>query len=232
MISVCIAIYNGRKYLREQLESIICQLSPDDEVIVSDDGSTDGSLDIIASFKDPRITVYANGGEHGCVGNFSNALDHARGEYIFLADQDDVWLPGKVRTVMQYLEGGVDLVTHNARLIDGEGKDLGSDYFSRMHDGTGFWINFWKTRFLGCCMCFNRRVLEKSMPIPPKVACHDYWIGMVAARHFNVRFIDDELLLYRRHGGNASSSSEQSTESWWYRLVEKRGYLLWKILFR
>lgn len=232
MISVCMATYNGEKYIKQQVESILCQLSANDEIIVSDDGSKDDTLGIIKSLNDPRIHIYINEGKHGFVGNFNNAFLHAKGDYIFLSDQDDYWLPGKVKTVMGYLTNGIDLVTHNADLVDGEGRYLGSDYFSHLHSKTGFWANMWKTRFLGCCMCFNRKVLDKCMPMPKHIVAHDYWIGMMALKHFNVKFIDDKLLCYRRHGGNVSPSSEKSNESWWYRIVEKRGYLLWKIMFR
>lgn len=232
MISVCMATYNGERYLKQQLESILCQLSADDEVIISDDGSKDQTFSIIESFHDPRIHVYQNEGVHGFVGNFNNAFQHVKGDYIFLSDQDDVWMPNKVKTVMKYLTNSKDLITHNAQIIDGEGNDLGRDYFSRLHNKTGFWANLWKTRFLGCCMCFNRKVLDKCMPMPLGVTGHDYWIGMMALRHFNVKFIEDKLICYRRHGGNVSPSGEESHESWWYRIVEKRGYLLWKIMFR
>ncbi len=232
MISVCIATYNGEKFLKPQLESILSQLGTDDEVIISDDGSRDGTLALIESFNDPRVHVYKNEGVHGFVGNFNNAFLHVNGDYVFLSDQDDVWMPNKVKTVMKYLENGVDLVTHNANLIDSDGQDLGSDYFSHLHNKTGFWANLWKTRFLGCCMCFNRKVLDKCMPMPLGVAGHDYWIGMKALRHFNVKFVEDILLCYRRHGSNVSPSGEESHESWWYRIVEKRGYLLWHIMFR
>lgn len=232
MISVCMATYNGEKYVRQQVDSILCQLSAEDELIVSDDGSKDDTLAIIESFSDPRVHIFINEGNHGFVGNFSNALSRAKGDYIFLSDQDDYWMPGKVKTALGYLTSGIDLVIHNAELVDGEGQLLGNDYYSCMHNKTGFWANIWKTRTLGCCMCFNRKVLEKSMPMPKHIVAHDYWIGMIALKHFKVKFIEDKLLCYRRHGGNVSPSSEKSNESWWYRIVEKRGYLLWKIMFR
>ena len=232
MISVCMATYNGEKYVRQQVDSILCQISAEDELIVSDDGSKDDTLAILKSFSDPRVHIFINEGKHGFVGNFCNALSRAKGDYIFLSDQDDYWLPGKVETVMGYLTNGIDLVTHNADLVDGEGQSLGSDYFSHLHHMEGFWANLWKTRFLGCCMCFNRKVLYNCMPMPKHIVAHDYWIGMYALKHNKVKFIDDKLMCYRRHGGNVSPSSEKSRESWWYRIVKKRGYLLWTILFR
>ena len=232
MISVCMATYNGEKFIKEQIDSILSQLSDDDELVVSDDGSKDRTLDIISSYNDKRIRILHHSAPHGFVHNFENALGNAKGDYIFLSDQDDYWIPGKVKTAMGYLTSGTDLVIHNAELVDGKGQPLGTDYYSCMHSKTGFWANIWKTRTLGCCMCFNRKVLEKSMPMPKHIVAHDYWIGMIALKHFKVKFIEDKLLCYRRHGGNVSPSSEKSNESWWYRIVEKRGYLLWKILFR
>ena len=232
MISVCMATYNGEKFIKEQIDSILSQLSDDDELVVSDDGSKDRTIDIISSYNDKRIRILHHSAPHGFVHNFENALGNAKGDYIFLSDQDDYWMPGKVKTAMGYLTSGIDLVIHNAELVDGKGQPLGTDYYSCMHSKTGFWANIWKTRTLGCCMCFNRKVLEKSMPMPKHIVAHDYWIGMIALKHFKVKFIDDKLLCYRRHGGNVSPSSEKSNESWWYRIVEKRGYLLWKIMFR
>ena len=232
MISVCMATYNGEKFIKEQIDSILSQLSDDDELVVSDDGSKDRTLDIISSYNDKRIRILHHSAPHGFVHNFENALGNAKGDYIFLSDQDDYWMPGKVKTAMGYLTSGIDLVIHNAELVDGKGQPLGTDYYSCMHSKTGFWANIWKTRTLGCCMCFNRKVLEKSMPMPKHIVAHDYWIGMIALKHFKVKFIEDKLLCYRRHGGNVSPSSEKSNESWWYRIVEKRGYLLWKIMFR
>ena len=232
MISVCMATYNGEKFIKEQIDSILSQLSDDDELVVSDDGSKDRTLDIISSYNDKRIRILHHSAPHGFVHNFENALGNAKGDYIFLSDQDDYWIPGKVKTAMGYLTSGTDLVIHNAELVDGKGQPLGTDYYSCMHSKTGFWANIWKTRSLGCCMCFNRKVLEKSMPMPKHIVAHDYWIGMIALKHFKVKFIEDKLLCYRRHGGNVSPSSEKSNESWWYRIVEKRGYLICKIMFR
>ena len=86
-ISVCMATYNGEKYIAEQIRSILPQLSEDDEVIVSDDGSSDATLDIVRSFNDPRIRIVQNELEHGYTKNFENALNHANGDIIFISDQ-------------------------------------------------------------------------------------------------------------------------------------------------
>jgi glycosyltransferase involved in cell wall biosynthesis len=110
MISVCMATYNGAKYIKEQMDSILCQLGKDDEVVVSDDGSTDSTLDIVAEYGDSRIKIVRNTGAHNFIRNFENSLKAAHGDYIFLADQDDVWLPDKVAKIMQILRGGTRTV--------------------------------------------------------------------------------------------------------------------------
>ena len=105
MISVCIATYNGARYIGEQLASILKQLSAEDEVVVSDDGSTDGTLDIVRSFNDRRIRIVDGPRRHSPTLNFEWALRNAKGEYIFLADQDDVWLPDKLKAATDMLRG-------------------------------------------------------------------------------------------------------------------------------
>lgn len=229
MISVCMATYNGGRFIREQIESILVQLGADDELIVSDDGSKDDTLDVIASFDDPRVKVFHNEGRHGFVWNFENALVRAKGDCVFLADQDDVWKPNKVATVMSYLTK-YQLVIHDAELIDGEGRPIGKNYYSCLHQHTNFLHNLWKTRWLGCCMAFRREVLDYCLPFPPKTVGHDYWIGMLGMTRFSYCFMSEVLMSYRRHGDNASRSSEKTTNSFYYMIFTKRGYLLKEII--
>ena len=231
MISVCMATFNGGKYVREQIESILPQLDISDELIISDDGSSDGTLPEIKKIGDGRIKLYNNGGKHGFVGNFENALLHSKGDVIFLCDQDDVWAENKVQVSLSYLEL-YDLIVHDAEIIDGDGRKKGFSYYSIMHKGTGFFMNFWKTRFLGCCMAFRRCVMEYFLPIPEKVIAHDYWIGMLSLTKFNVKFVPDVLILYRRHGENFSPSGGKSTHSLFFKLFTKRAVLIFEIVKR
>ena len=231
MISICLASYNGGKFIKEQIESILPQLSESDELIISDDGSKDDTISIIQSFNDCRIKLYINEMNHGFMGNFENALKHANGDVIFLSDQDDIWKENKVKTSLIELNY-CDLLVHNAELVDGNGISLGKDYYSCLHNHVGFWANLWKTRFLGCCMVFNRKVLDACLPFPKRVVAHDYWIGMYALTKYKVKFIPNILLLYRRHGNNVSPSSEKSTNSLFYKVFVKRLNLLFALLLR
>ena len=225
MISVCMATYNGEKFIKEQIDSILPQLSDDDELVVSDDGSKDRTLDIISSYNDKRIRILHHGAPHGFVHNFENALGNAKGDYIFLSDQDDTWKPNKVKVVLNKLKD-YDLVIHNAELVDGQGRSLGKTYYDCTHHKTSFWANFYKTRWLGCCMAFRKNVRDYCLPIPPKLTGHDYWIGMLGMLRFKYAFMDEILMCYRRHGDNLSPSGEKSNHSLWYMLVTKRWNLM------
>jgi len=104
MISVCMATFNGEKYIKEQINSILIQLDYKDELIISDDGSTDKTMEIIHKFDDKRIKLFENKNMHGYAHNFENALKQATGDYIFFSDQDDVWLPNKVEIMLPHLK--------------------------------------------------------------------------------------------------------------------------------
>ena len=229
MLSVCVAVYNGEKYIREQIESILAQIGYDDEIIISDDGSQDNTVNIITSFHDKRIILLQNLGVHGFVSNFENALNRAKGDVIFLADQDDIWHPSKVQIVLAALEEN-DIVVHNAELIDGSGKSLGKTYYSTLHHHSGFWANLLESRYLGCCMAFRKEVLRYCLPFPKGIVAHDYWIGMMGMTKYRNIFISDVLISYRRHGDNASPSSEKSNNSLYYKIVTKRMGLLANII--
>lgn len=231
MISVCMTSYNGEKYIKEQIDSIIKQLGPDDELIISDDGSKDNTCNIIIGYHDSRIRLLHNQTFHGLVGNFENALKAAKGDIIFLSDQDDIWKPNKINIAMKAL-GGYDLLLHDAEIVNSYGKSKGINYYSYLHSYTGFWANFWKTRFLGCCMVFRKEILRDALPFPRNLVGHDFWISSIALLKYKVVYIPDILLSYRRHGDNLSSSSEKSSHSLFYKVIEKRATMLWSLIRR
>lgn len=230
MISVCLACYNGQKYIKQQIDSILCQLGEADELIISDDGSKDDTLEIIHGYNDRRIKILTNH-NHGVNNNFENALSFASGEYVFLCDQDDIWMPNKVKITIEALQKYV-MVVHNARLIDGDGKQMGKTYYECTPNKSGFWGNLWKSRYLGCCMAFRSSLLKELLPFPKNVFGHDYWIGLYTDCKYHVHFMDDVLICYRRHENNVSTSSEKSKDSYYTMIVRKRLSTLLNILLR
>ena len=207
MISVCIATYNGEKYILEQLDSILLQLSEKDEVVVSDDNSTDNTLALIKEY-DSRIKVITNT-RKGVVSNFENALLAAKGDVIFLADQDDVWLPDKVEICLQALKN-YDLIVSDCYITDEKLNIISDSFYETNRSKTNKYKAFLRNPYLGCAMAFNRTVLDLALPFPKSIPMHDIWLGNVAAFRKSVQFLPDKLIYYRRHGNNASTASEKS----------------------
>jgi glycosyltransferase involved in cell wall biosynthesis len=208
------ATYNGAKYIESQLLSVISQLSSTDEVIISDDHSTDGTLSIIQSLHDPRIKIFQGPCKKNPKFNFENALKHAKGDIIFLCDQDDIWEPNKVEVMVSALSD-CDLVTSDCHVVDSD-LNIISNYYAWLKPANGFLNNLLKTHFLGCCMAFKAKILKETLPFPKTVEMHDMWIGLYAALNYKTKFINDRLIKYRRHGNNVSSSSGPSNRSIFY----------------
>ena len=226
MISVCIATYNGEKYLRQQLDSILAQMGKDDEIVISDDCSTDGTLELIeSSYHDKRIRVV----HHDPTSikttfpldkpthNFENALMHAKGDIIFLSDQDDVWLPGKVNKMLQALETA-EMAMHDCIIADTELKPLAPSYFDIVKVTTNVWRNVVKCTMLGCCMAMRRSVVERALPFPKTKVGHDLWLGMVAGSKFRFTLVREPLLMYRKHGKSMTTAGGESKYGLWFKI--------------
>ncbi len=210
-ISVCMATYNGGKFLKEQLDSILPQLSIEDEIVISDDGSTDATLQIIESYKDKRIHLYRSTYKN-LIFNFENALKHAKGDFIFLSDQDDIWFKDKVEKCMEQLQKHL-LVFSNAAMFKGGDMNDSELFFADDSKKTGLWNNLYKVNFLGATLAFRKSVLEKALPFPKKIAMHDIWIGLVAETMGSTHYIDEPLIYYRRHMDAASTTGGESENS-------------------
>ena len=219
-ISVCMATYNGERYILEQLRSIISELSNDDEIIISDDSSTDNTLNIIKNICDKRIIVIENQIFKNPVYNFENALKHSSGDIIFLADQDDIWIRGKVKRIKKELEC-YNLIVHDADLINSLGEKLGRSLFEINKSKQGIIRNLWKNSYVGCCMAFDRKTLEVALPFPKDIPMHDSWLGLIAEKYGKVKFLNESLIEYRRHENNLSHTGEKSNRKTIKRILDR-----------
>ena len=199
MISVCMATYNGEKYIKEQLSSILSQLSEKDEIIVSDDSSTDKTVEIIESFQDKRIKILKNNKFRQPNLNFENALKYSKGDIIFLSDQDDVWVKNKVEIILNQLKK-YDLIVSDAFITNEKLNITNESLFSEVNSNRGILKNIIKNTYYGCCMAFNRKVLKKALPFPKtREIGHDLWLGIIADKYFKVKFLKEKLIYFRRH---------------------------------
>lgn len=230
-ISVAMATYNGEKYIKEQVLSIVNQLNKEDELIISDDGSIDCTLKIIKSLakKYSQIKIL-EGPKKGVKANFNNAILHCSGKYIFLADQDDIWLDKKVETVLKCFENNDCVcVVHDAYVKDKKLKETLIDSF---HDyrksSSGILKNIYKNRYLGCCMAFSKQLKNEILPIPDNIEMHDQWIGIICERYGKSIFIKDKLIAYRRHDENVSSMNHYPL----LKMIKNRKILIYELIKR
>lgn len=217
MISVCMATYNGERFIKEQLLSILSQISLTDEIIVSDDGSSDKTLKIIEEIEDSRIKLYHHKKEEEngvyknfryATSNFENALTKAKGDYIFLSDQDDIWEQNKLQKCLELLKK-YDCIVHNYSVINEKGELLKFQQFKKKPIHKSIFMNILDNHFRGCCMAFNRKILNMILPFPRRIIGHDYWIGILASHYTSVYYEIEPLLKSRWY--NESVSARKKT---------------------
>ena len=227
MISVCMTTYKGEKYREEQIESILENLTPSDQFIVSEDGE---DVVFLEELKQRGGCIHQMKGPGcGVVANFEYALSRATGQIIFLSDQDDVWTADKVeKTLQAFNNPNCVMVVHDADLIDGDGRQIGDSFYAVRNSGPGIIKNIWKNSYIGCCMAFRKELLDYALPFPTKGTLHDQWLGILAEQVGEVVFIEDKLLHYRRHEENVSGMQHLPILT----MIYNRVSLCWNLLKR
>ena len=208
-ISVCMAAYNGERFIAAQLQSILSQLDTHDEVIVVDDASKDETRNVVRSLDDRRIRLIEHATNLGVLRTFEDAIRAASGRIIFLSDQDDLWAPRKVATILEGFRSNPDvsLIASDVALIDADDNLIAESYF-RPRGGfrAGLWANLIRNRFGGCTMAFRSEVIGEILPLPHRYdVLHDLWIGVrCSLSGRKTLFIPDPLVYNRRHSSTAT----------------------------
>ncbi|MEP6869363.1 MAG: glycosyltransferase family 2 protein, partial [Novosphingobium sp.] len=223
-VSIALTTYNGARFLREQLASLLAQTRLPDELVVGDDRSSDGTLALLQDFvaRAPfpvRITVNAR--NLGPTRNFAETVLRCRSEVIFLCDQDDVWKPEKLAAVLAHRAAnpGAWLITHDAALVDAEGRPLGltmATQIERAGDEPA------RGLIAGCCMAIDARLAALYDPVP-RMGEHDSWLAYTADLLGLRSYLPQPLIDYRRHGSNVSQSfmSDTRPATRWTRLRDR-----------
>ena len=236
-ISVCMATYNGEDFIEDQLYSILQQLDCDDEIIISDDGSSDKTLEIINGIDDYRIKIYnhekiqkihKSAGHIYVSKNFEFALEKATGDIIFLSDQDDIWLDGRISRMKLELENH-ECVICNFRLLGGD--EDGKEYYLKNPISKFTICNLIKMPFFGSAMAFKKNLLKLALPFPDNLLLHDNWIGFLALKSSSVSYINEPLHFYRIHSSNTSNATRKSSNPFWYRILYRIDFY-YKLLMR
>ncbi len=214
LVSIALATYNGERFLRGQLDSLIGQSYRRLEIVVCDDDSSDGTRKILAEYqeKHPRLfRIYCNNGNIGYIKNFERAANLCEGRFIAFCDQDDVWDPQKIETLVNRI-GRYALIHSDAVLIDEAGVLISSSYSRYSGKNvrpTGFIDLLMNNGVTGCTCLFRKEILAIAGRFPEKLP-HDHWIALVAHENGGIAYIPERFTLYRQHSWNRFGAKRAS----------------------
>ncbi|HAL45300.1 MAG: hypothetical protein A2Y12_06460 [Planctomycetes bacterium GWF2_42_9] len=216
-IDIILTTYNGERFLNQQLDSILNQSSKGWKLVIRDDNSTDNTKTIIKNYAgkypDKIKLIEDNKGNLGLVRNFETLLKSSQSEYIMFCDQDDVWLPYKIELTFNAMQSAKNqysdspiLIYTDLKIVDEELKTI-ADSFWKFHkispqiDGQLNKI-IYRNIVTGCTIMINKKLKDISMPFPPEVRLHDWWLAINAAKNGKLKFVPQQTILYRQHSKN------------------------------
>ena len=219
-IDILMATYNGEKYLREQIDSILNQTYKNFNLIISDDCSKDDTVKILKEYekKDSRITLYCQKNNLGYRKNFEFLCKNSKADYVMLADQDDVWNLEKVELLFNYIQkNNYILVFSDLEIVDSNLKTINKSMIRYMGKKKQCKYNDYRAVNLdnvvtGCATIFKKEVLEKAIPFPTEVYPHDWWLALIATELGKISFYDKPLVKYRQHETNTIGIKSQMKE--------------------
>lgn len=224
-IEVLMAVYNGEKFVRQQIESIINQTYASVHITVRDNGSTDHSVEIVREIMGNHpnlITLMTSDENVGVIGNFSRLAQQATADYVMFSDADDVWLPEKIAKTfarmkaLQSLHGKQRplLVHTDLKVVQENLETIHPSFIQYVHLNpmlpTSLSRQLIQNQITGCTLMVNRPLLDLANPIPQECVMHDWWLGLVAAAFGMSDFINESTMLYRQHGKNQVGAQKYS----------------------
>lgn len=222
LVHIVLATYNGEKYLREQIDSLLAQTYQDFDIEICDDGSSDATVEIVKECmqKDSRISLHQNENNLGYVKNFLCGVKRSDSSYIMLCDQDDMWNPDKIEITLAAMKEAEKenpdvpvLVFTDAMNYDSEtGKETGrfqasSHLDAKKVDSAHL---FMENKCIGCTVMVNGQILPYLSEIPDGIRVHDWWLALICSHFGNVVYLDKPTLRYRQHSGNMIGGSSFS----------------------
>lgn len=222
-IDILMATYNGEKYLKEQIDSILEQTYQDFRLLISDDMSTDSTRAILNEYvaKDNRVIVFLQNKNLGPVKNFEYLMKQVQSEYFMFSDQDDIWQKDKIQQSLHKMEETKsDLIYTNLQVVNEELEVIHPSYWKlkgfekkakKFHNFESLYLNNYIT---GCTMLVKSKWMDKILPLPQKsnYILHDYWTALIVSKFGRIDFIEQPMVKYRQHKGNRIGSKRKSDE--------------------
>ncbi len=227
-VDILVATYNGSKYIVELLQSLSCQTYQNISILVSDDGSSDNTLDLIRkhSLEDPRVVICDEVKKGGVVNNFNAALKHSKSNFIMFCDQDDFWHDNKVEIMLRNIIenerdiNGVKLPClgfSDLKLVNENRNIIYPSFyqFNNLNPLNNKEIPYllWKSSVYGCTIIMNRQLYLLSPMIPLQASMHDHWYAFLACIFGKIFYVDTALIEYRQHALNVVGSHSRSFAS-------------------
>ena len=223
LVSIVLATFNGELYIKEQIVSLLNQTYSNLEIIISDDNSTDMTFSILSDYSNvPNVKIIRNEVNLGYIKNFELALSFCNGEFIAFCDQDDIWFPNKIQTLVDSINGS-SLIWSDTSIIDKSGKlmsfslnkNLQQDYEQNLQ----FKILLGNS-ILGCTSLFRREVLDSACPFPKSNPPHDWWISLIACKIHGMKYYPKPLMKWRRHTSTDTSPSTDDFRNPYFRFFK------------
>ena len=226
LVSIAMCTYNGERFIREQIDSILAQTYTHFELLIFDDGSSDDTAKIIQEYQEKHPNIYFKQNEKnlGFLKNFEQAISAAKGDYIALTDQDDIWKKKKLQTFVDNINDHT-LIYSDAIIIDENSKETGTllvEPKNKLCDGAcnkAFLLNNFIS---GNTMMFKKELVEHILPIPPKMSYHDIWIGFVASTYGTITYTKEPMTYYRKYSGQVTDKAKPKPKNIFEKLQQKK----------
>ncbi len=226
LISIVLATYNGSKYIREQLDSVLSQTYPNIEIIIVDDGSKDETLKIITDYQHnyDNISLFPNEQNLGYIKTFEKGMLLAKGEFIALCDQDDFWLPEKIQLLYDNIEDYL-LIYHDSELVDSSLTSYGINFSDkkRMKSFDSCLVFVTDNCIPGHTTLIRKKLVQLATPFPTTIP-HDHWLAFVASMNGGVKFLNKPLVRYRNHDANVFGLIKSKKNRDADKKAEKKGW--------
>ena len=221
-VDILLATYNGERYIKEQIDSILNQTHKEFRLLISDDGSKDKTREILEAYKnkDSRIEVYFQENNLGVVKNFEFLLGKVEEKYYMFSDQDDIWKEQKIEKSLKKIEEGFDLVYSDLEVVDENLNVIYSSYwklkgiYNKIKKYNNFEALYLNNFVTGCTMISKKELINSFLPLPntSKFVLHDYWISLILSQNGKIAYIEEPLIKYRQHKNNKVGSKKKSDE--------------------
>lgn len=222
-IDILLATYNGEKFVKEQIESILNQTYADFNLIISDDASTDNTLNILEEYekKDTRIKVFKKEKNEGLIANFEFLLKNVTSDYFMFSDQDDIWKKDKIeKSINKLKEENSGLVYTDLEIVDEELNVIYPSYWKykqiykkiiKYNNFEALYLNNFVT---GCTILAKSKYIKDILPLPrnSKFVLHDYWTALIISAKDKISYVEEPTIQYRQHKNNRVGSSRKSDQ--------------------